>query len=73
VLDVSGEKRPPNLIYVQRTANVAMWGHDFTAKFTARFDQQENPQFGGGDDGGQAAPLVDRLGGLCRAAVKITA
>ena len=44
----SGRKRPLNPMYVHRTANVAMRGHDFTAKFTTRFGQQENPQFGGG-------------------------
>ncbi len=35
---------------------MAMRGHDFKAKFTTRFGQQENPQFDNGDGGGQVAP-----------------
>jgi hypothetical protein len=37
--------------------NIASEG-DFTAKFTARFGQPENPQFSGDDDGGQGGPYV---------------
>jgi hypothetical protein len=39
-----------------------MRGHDFTAKFTARFSQQENPQFGGGWDSDWRAVAKTTLG-----------